>query len=57
MCETVGKADLLSAHLDDKQSRDPVDQPSTSYPRLSVVEPVSSGSTSQCGVSTASSSE
>ena len=25
VCESVGKADMLSAHLDGKQSRDPVD--------------------------------
>ena len=30
VCESVGKPDLLSAHFDRKQSRDPVDLPSTS---------------------------
>ena len=29
VCESVGKADMLSAHFDGKQSRDPVDLPST----------------------------
>ena len=32
VCESVKKADLLSAHLDGKQSRDPVDLPSTCHP-------------------------
>ena len=32
VCESVGKADLLSAHFDGKQSRDPVDLPSTCHP-------------------------
>ena len=31
VCESVGKADLLSAHFDGKQSRDPVDLPSTCH--------------------------
>ena len=30
VCESIGKADRLSAHFDGKQSRDPVDLPSTS---------------------------
>ena len=29
--ESVGKADMLSAHFDGKQSRDPVDLPSTCH--------------------------
>ena len=32
VCESVGKADVLSAHFDGKQSRDPVDLPSTCHP-------------------------
>ena len=32
VCELVGKADMLSAHFDGKQSRDPVDLPSTCHP-------------------------
>ena len=32
VCETVGKAEMLSAHFDGKQSRDPVDLPSTYHP-------------------------
>ena len=32
VCESVGRADILSAHFDGKQSRDPVDLPSTFYP-------------------------
>ena len=32
VCESVGKADMLSAHFDGKQSRDPVDLPSTCHP-------------------------
>ena len=32
VCESVGKADLQSAHLDGKQSWDPVDLPSTCHP-------------------------
>ena len=31
VCESVGKADLLSAHFDAKQSNDPVDLPSTCH--------------------------
>ena len=31
VCELVGKADMLSAHFDGKQSRDPVDLPSTCH--------------------------
>ena len=27
VCESVGKADMLSAHFDGKQSRDPVKMP------------------------------
>ena len=32
VCESVGKADMLSAHFDGKQSRDPVGLPSTCHP-------------------------
>ena len=32
VCESVGKADMLSAHFNGKQSRDPVDLPSTCHP-------------------------
>ena len=32
VCESVGKEDMLSAHFDGKQSRDPVDLPSTCHP-------------------------
>ena len=32
VCESVGKADMLAAHFDGKQSRDPVDLPSTCHP-------------------------
>ena len=31
VCESVRKADMLSAHFDGKQSRDPVDLPSTCH--------------------------
>ena len=40
VCESVGKADLLSAHFDGKQSRDPVDLPSETG-RLAIRLPVS----------------
>ena len=36
VCESVGKADLLSAHFDGKQSRDPVDLLSTCHPSPSL---------------------
>ena len=36
MCESVGKADLLSNHLDSKQSRDAVDLPLICHPSLSL---------------------
>ena len=36
VCESIGKADLLSAHFDGKQSRDPVDLPSTCHPSPSL---------------------
>ena len=32
VCESVGKADMLSVHFDGKQSRDSVDLPSTCHP-------------------------
>ena len=35
-CESVGKADMLSAHFDGKQSRDPVDLSSTCHPSPSL---------------------
>ena len=34
MCESVGKADLLSDHFDGKQSREFVDLPLTCHPSL-----------------------
>ena len=34
--ESVGKADMLSAHFDGKQSRDPVDLPLTCHPSPSL---------------------
>ena len=34
VCESVGKADLLSDHFDSKQSRDSVDLPLTCHPTL-----------------------
>ena len=36
VCESVGKADMLSAYFDRKQSRDPVDLPSTCHPPPSL---------------------
>ena len=36
VCESVGKADMLSAYFDVKQSRDPVDLPSTCHPSPSL---------------------
>ena len=36
VCESVRKADLLSAHFDGKQCRDPVDLPSTCHPSPSL---------------------
>ena len=36
VCESVGKAEMLSAHFDGKQSRDPVDQPSTTPVSLTL---------------------
>ena len=36
VCESVGKADMLSAHFDGKQSRDPVDMSSTCHPSPSL---------------------
>ena len=36
VCETVGKADMLSAHFDGKQSKDPVELPSTYHPSSSL---------------------
>ena len=37
MCESVGKADLLSDHFDSKQSRESVDLPLTCHPSPSLV--------------------
>ena len=36
MCETVGKADLLSDYFDGKQSRESVDPPLTCHPSPSL---------------------
>ena len=36
VCESVGKADLLSDHFDSKQSRDSVDLPLTCHPSHSL---------------------
>ena len=36
VCESVGKADIMSAHFDGKQSRDPLDLPSTYHPSPSL---------------------
>ena len=36
MCESVGKADLLSNHFDSKQSREAVDLPLTRHPSPSL---------------------
>ena len=36
MCESVGKADLLSDHFDSKQSRKAVDLPLTCHPSPSL---------------------
>ena len=36
MCESVGKADLLSDHFDSKQSREVVDLPLTCHPSPSL---------------------
>ena len=36
MCESVGKADLLSDHFDGKQSRESVDLPLTCHPSQSL---------------------
>ena len=36
MCESVGKADLLSDHFDGKQSRESVDLPITCHPSPSL---------------------
>ena len=37
VCELVRKTDMLSAHFDGKQSRDPVDLPSTCHPSASLI--------------------
>ena len=37
VCESVGKADMLSAHFDGKHSRDPLDLPSTCHPFPSLI--------------------
>ena len=36
VCESIGKADMLSAHFDGRQSWDPVDLPSTCHPSPSL---------------------
>ena len=36
VCESVGKADLLSDHFDSKQSREAVDLPLTCHPSLNL---------------------
>ena len=36
VCESVGNTEMLSAHFDGKQSRDPVDLPSTCHPSSSL---------------------
>ena len=36
MCESIGKADLLSDHFDSKQSREAVDLPLTCHPSSSL---------------------
>ena len=36
VCESVGKADMLSAHFDGMQSRDPLDLPSTCHSSTSL---------------------
>ena len=43
VCESFGKADLLSDHLDSKKSREAVDLPLTCHPRLLVLSPLPSG--------------
>ena len=41
VCESVGKADLLRDHFDNKQSREVVDPPLTCHPSPSLVLPPS----------------
>ena len=36
VCESVGKADLLSDHFESKQSREAVDRPQTCHPSPSL---------------------
>ena len=36
VCESVGKADLLSNHFESKQSRDAVDLPLACHPSISL---------------------
>ena len=48
VCESVGKADMLSAHFDLKQSRDPVDLPSVSQSHYLCVQ-VSVGGAAPAG--------
>ena len=44
VCESVGKADMLSAHFDGKQSRDPVDLSSACHrPPVSLPLPLGHG--------------
>ena len=42
VCESVGKADLLSDHFDSKQAREAVDLPLTCHPSPSLA-PLRSG--------------
>ena len=43
VCESVGKADLLSDHFDGKQYRESVDLPLTCHPSPSLIPPLPSG--------------
>ena len=48
VCESVGKADLLSYHFDSKQSREAADMPLTCHPSPIVLPPLSSGREMSC---------
>ena len=43
VCESVGKADLLSDYFDSKQSREAVDLPLICHPSLLVLPPLRLG--------------
>ena len=43
VCVSAGKADLLSDHFDNKQSRETVDLPFTCHPSPIVLPPLPSG--------------